>query len=679
MNVNYQYLIFDKYAGDITGNGDHRYDNAITSKISTIDFEDGSFTSFIDKEAIEFYNSKFNSKSQNTFILPDNLLESQLCKIKIYTKKIDGIYTIYTIIGINTLLLEKYIKSKNNILQLTFLKSLCRFNMNYEKTNKLLTNSFFYNNDEISKKIDQNTKYVIDKAMTAVDYTLDLRIQKLKELTIELYKYQKCSIYWMINRENEVEKNNTKIYYNLNDEIKIGNLYFDSYNQSLILADSRKSLIFRGGALIDEVGLGKTLQIISLAISNPAKDISYIRTNNNNKNFCSRATLILCPNQLCGQWLRELDSKLDKNNDYKIVSLLTKRDFDKITYQDLLDADFVVVSYTFLDNKIFTSEWVSKLSTLKSFHKKEWDNSSTQLVKKIFNDMTIELLSNPIQSLFLTHPLIQLIHWHRLVVDEFHEIQNAGLIYISNLLPFLTADYKWAVTATPFANRKSLNNITNFLTNYLNNNNNNENKNYDENIYIAEPIIEYLTTNCFRRNSKISIEQEHTLPPINEEIRWLKFTHTECMMYNAYLADPNHNKLDIFLRQLCCHPQLANETKNSLSNCKTLEDIEKMMIIHYKNQMDESQNIVNKIKTRITKIEYKIKEIEEKKNKDIDATDILDSDDEDNTMGNVRGMITLENLKERQKKRSSPASSDRSAAGARRARQLCKAGSGSSR
>ena len=70
------------------------------------------------------------------------------------------------------------------------------------------------------------------------------------------------------------------------------------------------------------------------------------------------------------------------------------------------------------------------------------------------------------------------------------------------------------------------------------------------------------------------------------------------MMYNAYLANPNNDKFSTYLRQLCCHPQLAEETKDALSNCKTLADIEKMMVSHYQIQVDEAQEKVDVVDSK---------------------------------------------------------------------------------
>ena len=37
-------LFYDKYSGDMNGNGNHHYDNPITNKITIEDLNDGSYS-----------------------------------------------------------------------------------------------------------------------------------------------------------------------------------------------------------------------------------------------------------------------------------------------------------------------------------------------------------------------------------------------------------------------------------------------------------------------------------------------------------------------------------------------------------------------------------------------------------------------------------------------------------
>lgn len=587
-------LFYDKYGGD------HHFNNVITREVTVNDLEDGSFTFYQGEDALKIYNSKFTGY----FAIPEFLLTSDLYQLNVYTKVINGIETVYTIVNVNTHILEFLVENKLEIPEVDFLKNLCRYHLAYMNSNKLVANVEFSDHHSITEKIKRNTIYITDKAITATDYTTEQKINDPKELhsSTQLYEFQKCSIFWMQQKELNLKK----ISYNMNEENVMGNVYYDTYEQIFNLLKNRKSLTFKGAALIDEVGLGKTLQMLMLSLLNQSNDTDYI-SNIDDTKLHSRATLVLCPNQLCGQWIREIKSKIDGKTDINVVQLLTKRDADKYTYQDLLDADFVIVSYTFLDNKVATAPWTNKISTIKTYHKQAWSVSEVNTVKDTFKTMGTDLRNSPIDSLASTNPLIQLIYWHRIIVDEFHEVySNKKYVYMKNLMPHMRSKYRWAVTATPFITNTSLYEITDFLTDY---------KNPDGmNILSNEQFVDYLSTDCFRRNTKASVEsiEQYKLPPVEEEIMWLKFTATERMMYNAFLANPNNDKYSVYLRQLCCHPQLADETKLALSNCKTLAEIEKMMIAHYKNEMDEAQVKVDKVNDRITKIKKKIRKVKRK-------------------------------------------------------------------
>jgi hypothetical protein len=225
---------------------------------------------------------------------------------------------------------------------------------------------------------------------------------------------------------------------------------------------------------------------------------------------------------------------------------------------------------------------------------------------------------------------IFMIYWNRIIVDEFHEIYTVDKhCHMINFLPLFKGKFCWAVTGTPFEKDENcLMKMIDFISHY---------NNFGNKIFLNNEIKEHLIHNCFRRNTKQSVNDEFKLPPLEEEVIWLKFSATERMMYNAYLANPNNDKFGIFLRQLCCHPQLAQETKDALANCKTLEDVEKMMVSHYKTDMEYAfkkySNMLKRIKIikkKIKKLEKKIKKAQMKKaGLKVDSDD-SDSDDDEN-------------------------------------------------
>lgn len=582
-------IFYDKFAGV------HNYDNPYTNNIS-LEFLFGSdYQQLTGIDAINEFN-KFNNVGIDR--IPNDLdtnLYQIIMFITTYDNNINNIAK-YTCVSINNNLLKEYVMNKTAIPNYNLLLNACRYHNSYNKK--------YINKNNLLNNIDAITNDMITTIINTTGDITDPMIENPDFLTCQLYDYQKRSIYWMLQKEKEKKK----IIFNINDEIILGDIFFDTMKQIFTSSLDRKSITFSGGSLIDEVGLGKTVQMTSLALLNQASfdSLSYIKPDINK--LCSRANLILCPNQLCGQWKRELEKMVKENYNLKIIPFITKIQFDKYTYQDLIDADFVIVSYNYFDNKAFLNKWMNQISNNKSYHKIVY-NFNLPNVKNLFNKLGQEILKDPVQYLFKTDPLIPLIHWHRIIIDEFHEIYTVPKYsYMMNLLPILESTYKWCVTGTPFDKSGTcLLKMLDYITNYSNP--------YDARILSNNLIVDYLKNNFFRRNTKKSVSSEYQLKPIKESVIWLKFTHTERMIYNAYLANVKNDKFSIFLRQLCCHPKLAEETKDILSNCKTLDDIEKMMVLHYEKAMNKAQDVVDYLNYRIKLTEIKIKQITFKRQK----------------------------------------------------------------
>lgn len=564
-------------------------------------------------KAIEFFNKNNGTEHH----LPIEIL-SDMINVEIIKNK--NFYI--TVVDLNIDIMESYFDNKKTSDPIwKFLLKLFRYHIAYSKYEENPNDTYlefpeydryakhsrntysqgpklYYNNGhndltrkntkEITTTVMKNKSSQITPISTPIDNDTDTKL-----LTTNLFHYQKCSINWMINKETKTKDN--IISFNFNDEIIFNKYTYDNSIGTIILTKDRDCVEFHGGGLIDEVGLGKTIQITTLSLLNPPKNYNLIQNNM----FFSGATLIMCPNTLCGQWKREITNKISSKRNPKILTFTTKRDFDKYTYEDLINADFVIVSFTFFNNKNYTDKWLykvsdkSRLSSVKYPHIVFWE--------KILNLESDSLLKNPLINIFNKQPLLHLIYWHRIVIDEFHEIHSTNTYsYVATILPFLKSKYRWCVSGTPFIDTNSIYNIYNFLTNYK------TIDKYGFNILSRTEIKNYMANYCFRRNTKASVKEEYKLPPIEEEVIMLNFTSTERMMYNAYTANNNNNPSDIYLRKLCCHPQLADETKMALSNCKSLQDIEKMMVTHFKNDAIKSKlkilNLIEKIKENVIRI-----------------------------------------------------------------------------
>ena len=585
MNIcNECYILYDKYA-----TGSHSFSNPATKNITikhlfevVIDMPGTIYLS--GSRAVDKFNQTFGNSIGS--LLPNDIDYNILTPYMFCYKDEENIDITVTIIGIFITKLTEYYNKYKDVPNRDIICTACKFHVGYERPNTTEKK-----NDAIDKACDIS-QYVMIPNADLMDPSLENPIFMAD--TVKLFDYQRRNIRWMI----ESEKKPTKIHYGKNHmyEIELGPLVYDIVTKNLTLNQNRDSITFSGGALLDDVGLGKTIQMITLSLANPPPVNMMGYHDEKNNRFKSCATLVLCPSHLCKQWAREIANKIGRK-DLKIVEILTKTHFDKYTYQDLMDADFVIISYTFIGNQCFVTKFTSEISKSKSYIKSaQWSNST---MNAHFDKLSQNLIKNP-ATLFETGALFHLISWHRIVIDEFHEIYtNPSYIYIVRLLPHFKATYKWAVTGTPFD--KDVNCFFRMIDFVI------DNKNILNNdIILKKDIEQHMRHKFFRRNTKKSTEDEVKLPELKEKIIYLKFTHTERMMYNAYSIDPNINRDSVILRQLCCHPKIANEIKGVLNKCKTLEDIENTMVGHYKRQYILAERHVTKLEMYVAKTKRRI-------------------------------------------------------------------------
>ncbi|KAL5001420.1 SNF2 family N-terminal domain-containing protein [Aspergillus recurvatus] len=159
---------------------------------------------------------------------------------------------------------------------------------------------------------------------------------------------------------------------------------------------------YKGGLLGDEMGMGKTIQAVSLLMSDyPAR----------------RPSLVVVPPVALMQWQSEIqeytDGKLKVlvyHNTNTKVKGLTKRDLEKY--------DVIMISY----------------SGLESIHRKEWKgwNRNDGIVKE--------------------DSVIHSIHYHRLILDEAHSIKQRTT-GVARACFALKSNYKWCLSGTPVQNR----------------------------------------------------------------------------------------------------------------------------------------------------------------------------------------------------------------------------------
>ena len=159
---------------------------------------------------------------------------------------------------------------------------------------------------------------------------------------------------------------------------------------------------WRGGLLGDEMGMGKTIQAVSLIMSDyPAKD----------------PTLVVVPPVALMQWQNEINEYTDGKLKV-LVHHNTDPKVKKMTMKELKSYDVIMISY----------------SGLESIYRKEskgWKRDDG-LVKE--------------------NSRIHAIKYHRLILDEAHSIKTRTTS-VAKACFALKADYKWCLSGTPVQNR----------------------------------------------------------------------------------------------------------------------------------------------------------------------------------------------------------------------------------
>ena len=417
---------------------------------------------------------------------------------------------------------------------------------------------------------------------------------------IELYDYQKKSLSKMIEIENQ-----TKEYtINYSSQIDLENHKFIIDPIKGIISNNIRSfkLNTNGGILADEMGLGKTITSLSLIATNCSQYNEILKMSkfdNIGKKIYTKATLIICPSHLTKQWESET-KKCIKN--VKILVINTKKDHEKLNFDAFISNDIIITSHQFLMNFKY-------YPTLYYGHITPRYYNSTLRIKKINEELN--KLIEDIENIKIKEcPIFEFFYFHRLILDEGHEIfgemlGNSSLSrYMANWLSSIDSDNYWFLSGSPFVNITGVENAFKFinlnLTDTIDNLNIKYRKlnKYDNLEVLTEKliiqndiikknyIIENILENICIRHKKSDIENLDILG-YDEEIIWVEFTELERNIYNSKV-----NKIDVSgLLKLCCHPLVLESSKKIFGDIELDLDVMKYKLIeHHKNNV----NVYNK-------------------------------------------------------------------------------------
>jgi E3 ubiquitin-protein ligase SHPRH len=271
----------------------------------------------------------------------------------------------------------------------------------------------------------------------------EISSMEIPKLQAKLYPFQRRAVQWLLQREGvhwcqSSQEHEAGIQpYNppASSEPPIsvapvkdadGNIIHMS---PLLGAATRDTTLFqslqdlRGGILAEEMGLGKTLEMIALILlhrrpESPIMTFDYFL---GRELLTTSATLIVAPSSLLDQWLSELDSHAPalKVMFYPGIRKLAKlKDADEISAEHLAEQDVVITTYEVLRTEIWAA--------------------SDEPGRSMRNEKQYERLKSP---------LVQL-SWWRVCIDEAQMVENwaNNAAKLARRIPRVNA---WGVTGTP--------------------------------------------------------------------------------------------------------------------------------------------------------------------------------------------------------------------------------------
>jgi SNF2 family DNA or RNA helicase len=372
--------------------------------------------------------------------------------------------------------------------------------------------------------------------------------------------------------------------------------------------------------------------------------------NNTCKRFRSRATLIIVTNTLPNRWMTEMN--LLKNRwDYNILPVISKHDYETTSYEDVINADFIITTFDFITfNGSFQRDMDMQIIMNKISN------------KTLPSDITVKQIIERKKPFFLNF------YWNRIIVDEIHTVETEKFrnSQLKHLLCKMRANYKWCLSGSAFINNLgSYTFILDFLYTarhdeyivksddttdtdnlqikplptaqelrqqqlfrHLANNPaaqqalqqhpglmgqqvsvqtsdeyslvSNLRKSY---VFLKPYHHKNIFDNCFRCNSYESAQSEISFDlPITFKNYHVNLTTAEKGMYHNRMARYNARDLvnDECLRQICCHPKLNAQIDKSLTGIDNLGEMYNNVYYNLLKDIHESSTKIAELQTNVT-------------------------------------------------------------------------------
>ncbi|KAI9923628.1 hypothetical protein ASPWEDRAFT_38384 [Aspergillus wentii DTO 134E9] len=396
---------------------------------------------------------------------------------------------------------------------------------------------------------------------------------KCDTIKCQLYPFQRRAVRWLLQRENmEIQPDGRVIPVErrLDDRLPVsfqrftdadGRVYFASHLFLVIATDisgwydAEKSL--KGGILAEEMGLGKTVEMISLISLNrrslllEAQDPGIDSDGSNPRP--SGATLIITPPAILEQWKQEFELHAPGLHVLHYTGIQRHQELsDEKLIELLANYDVVLTTYNVISREIHYASDAPKRNLR---HEKRFEARKTPLVR---------------------------ISWWRVCLDEAQMIEN-GVSNAAKVARLIPRQISWAVTGTPL--RKDISDLYGLLL-FLHC--------WPlcdawERLCGFSSVLSHIVNTIALRHSKDHVRSELSLPPQKRVVITVPFNAVEeqhyAQLHEEMSADcgldisgapliPNWKPNDAItekmriwltrLRQTCLHPEVSGSNRRAL-------------------------------------------------------------------------------------------------------------------
>lgn len=235
-----------------------------------------------------------------------------------------------------------------------------------------------------------------------------------------LFPHQLEGVQWMLQIEAAVQRSAPVGYISTHKPV-FNDLFWNGTGLTGISTESEEgkvALFSKGGMIGDGIGSGKTLMLLNLVVHDLQTLLPLERPDILQPcSLCTNATLIICGKQLADQWKNQLRQHFGSTNDFKVVMITDKLHHERVTYESLLEAHFIIVTMSFLVGEYYR------------------DNFVGQRVNATMVDSYQEFLYTKWPASLKLKPVLELVRYRRIVLDE-------ADMYLSKL-PFMAPDIEF--------------------------------------------------------------------------------------------------------------------------------------------------------------------------------------------------------------------------------------------